>query len=88
MPIPKLLKPISDSAGRVLTKIGLFLLILLSAYLLNLAVSWAGGHQLLPPLMINTLKVVAYIIFFLDVLNFLVFIVQEVLRGFGVLPPP
>ena len=42
----------------------------------------------MPPLMINTLKVVAYIIFFLDVLNFLVFIVQEVLRGFGVLPPP
>jgi hypothetical protein len=87
MKLPEPLITIGSFFVRVVTGIVLFVLMGLAAYALSLLTSYAETHHLLPDLMLGTLRVVEYIIFSIDVVVFIVFLVKEALIATGVTRP-
>ena len=87
MKVPESLKAIFDFFLRVLTGTVIFALIALAAFLLKLLTDYAEIHRSLPHAMLLTMTIVEYVLFWIDVLVFLVFIVKEALIAIGILKP-
>lgn len=86
MILPEPLATIWAFVIRVLTGIALFVLIGLAAFALRVLTDYAEAHNLLSNLMLSTLVVVEYIIFGVDVIVFIVFLVKEALVAMEVIP--
>jgi hypothetical protein len=85
--MPDSLKAIWNFARRILIEVAYFLLVAFAAYLLNFFVSWADARDLFPQLILRTLKVLAYVIFYIDILSLLALIVRDALKAGGKIPP-
>ena len=87
MIVPKPVKAIWDFAVRVLTGIVLFILISLGAGVLNFVTGYENAHRLLPGFMLTSMQALAYVIFAVDGIVFLVFFIREALKAIGILSP-
>ena len=76
MPVefPKPIKTVWNFFVRVITGIVLFIGIGFGAFLLSSVTTYATLHQLLPGLMLRAMEGLAYFIFFLDLVVFVVFL--------------